>query len=280
MGDAPATASRLELLMPATKTLGSFVDYILERLPDEVLIGLPRLFKLRNLVVRSFEACGVGTVDELADAFVGTQTSFSRDLRSALRDAVPSDAFNDAFFRHLLELLLYTRKWRTKVAKWDLMNKKRGQDAKVGWEAEAASRNESDATEAKSMEPDGVAAAEQARNSRRSHGRSADSRANRVATRRLNRSSERRASKASSRTDADLVKAAHGPNMTFDPTVRSDLMPTTYYPWRYYTRRVLPGRLEGTPARRCASKTKERTRRRNLVRTSSCAPLSTRGSGN
>ena len=234
---AASSAPSLESIMPATQSLARFVEYVLEYIPEEVLIGLPRTFKLRSLIVSCCLAHDVTTVDQLASAFV-THATQSGGLRSALLDVVPSEAFGRALVSHLLEFLLFTRK-QSNIAAWKLIKQQRDV-------AEAAARKEADMLAKKQAAAQMIRdtteqlkrAAEEARSASAEAKRKEVAGGNRLAapemattkgraslagkisTRRLQRSTERRTSKEGiGQSSAPHQPCSTEANATYCPTV-------------------------------------------------------------
>ena len=113
--------------MAATCTLESFVDYILELMPEDLFIGLPRAMKLRRMIVSSLKQRNIHSVEELGDTFIGNTVAVSQ-VRASVIEALPSDKFGREFLETLLFFCSFARA-ASNISAWEALQKQRALDA-------------------------------------------------------------------------------------------------------------------------------------------------------
>ena len=131
--------------MMAARTLDGFVKYVIDHMPEDLFIGLPRAFKLRKMIVTSLNSHSISSVEELGDVFVGNATAVGQ-VRGALLETLPSDAFGREFLETLLFFLAFARS-AANIAAWEAKQKKRADEAARKAQRENQVARERDAAE-------------------------------------------------------------------------------------------------------------------------------------
>ena len=149
----------IEDAMKAAESTGDFVEYVLEYMPEEVFIGLPRIFKLRCMINDCFKKHGIHDVDSLGDVFIGNAANnrmgAGGDVRSSLLEALPSEKFARVFIFHLSEFLAYVRS-ANNISAWRALLKKREAEAAENAKKERAKAQRARAAELLKQTADAV----------------------------------------------------------------------------------------------------------------------------